>query len=102
MLPDTVVILGVVLLNAVLGFLQEGKAESALEALENLTVASCTALRDGRAVTVPAWALVPGDVVSPSTRSRPTRRRSPVSRCRSRSTSTPSTGTTSRPAIRPA
>ena len=40
MLPDTIVILGVVFLNAALGFFQEGKAESALEALENLTVAS--------------------------------------------------------------
>jgi magnesium-transporting ATPase (P-type) len=63
MLPDTIVILGVVLLNAALGFFQEGKAEHALEALENLTVSSCTALRDGSAVTVPARTLVSGDVV---------------------------------------
>jgi len=63
MLPDTIVILGVVLLNAALGFFQEGKAEHALEALENLTVSSCAALRDGSAVTVPARTLVPGDVV---------------------------------------
>ncbi|MCP5060116.1 MAG: HAD-IC family P-type ATPase [bacterium] len=63
MLPDTIVILGVVLLNALLGFLQEGKAESALEAVKTMTVASCTALRDEQAVTLPARALVPGDVV---------------------------------------
>jgi magnesium-transporting ATPase (P-type) len=63
MLPDTIVIIGVVILNAVLGFFQEGKAESALEALKTMTVAQCTALRDGQAVIIPARTLVPGDVV---------------------------------------
>ncbi len=63
MLSDTLVIVGVVIFNAVLGFFQEGKAESALQALKTMTVLECTALRDGTAVTVAARTLVPGDVV---------------------------------------
>jgi len=63
MLMDTVVIMGVVLLNALLGFFQEGKTEAALEALQNMLVASCTVRRDGREQTVATRELVPGDIV---------------------------------------
>jgi magnesium-transporting ATPase (P-type) len=47
MLPDTIVIFSVVLLNAMLGFVQEGKAEGALDALRNMMVQECLVLRDG-------------------------------------------------------
>ncbi len=63
MLPDTIVIFGVVLLNAVLGFVQEGKAEGALEALRNMMVHECLVLRAGQQRRMPARELVPGDVV---------------------------------------
>ena len=63
MLADTLVILGVVILNAALGFFQEGKAEHALQALKKMIVSECTALRDGQQSIVPTRELVPGDVV---------------------------------------
>jgi magnesium-transporting ATPase (P-type) len=63
MLPDTLVILGVVLLNAVLGFVQEGKAEGALDALRSLMVPECLVMRDGELMRLPSRELVPGDVV---------------------------------------
>ncbi len=63
MLADTLVILGVVFLNVVLSFFQEGKAESALQALKQMIVAECTVLRDGIWRIAPTRDLVPGDVV---------------------------------------
>jgi calcium-translocating P-type ATPase len=63
MLPDTLVIVGVVILNALLGFFQESKAESSFESLRSMSVDQCSALRDGHAVTVAAEELVPGDIV---------------------------------------
>jgi Ca2+-transporting ATPase len=60
---DTVVILGVVLMNAVLGFFQEGKAEKALEALSSMITPECTVLRDGIQTVLATRELVPGDVV---------------------------------------
>jgi magnesium-transporting ATPase (P-type) len=63
MLPDTIVILGVVLLNSILGFVQEDKAEGALDALRDLMVQEALALRDSDQRRVPARTLVPGDVV---------------------------------------
>jgi magnesium-transporting ATPase (P-type) len=63
MLPDTIVILSVVLLNAILGFVQEGKAEGALDALRNMMVPECLAIRDGEQQRIPARDLVPGDIV---------------------------------------
>ena len=63
MLMDTVVIMCVVLLNALLGFFQEGKTEAALEALQNMLVASCTVIRDGREEKIATRQLVPGDIV---------------------------------------
>ena len=63
MLPDTIVIAGVVLLNSVLGFVQEGKAEGALEALRNMMVQECLVLRGHIQRRIPARELVPGDLV---------------------------------------
>ena len=63
MLPDTVVIASVVLLNSVLGFVQEGKAEGALDALRNMMVQECLVLRDRDQRRIPARELVPGDIV---------------------------------------
>ena len=60
---DTGVILGVVLINALIGFIQEGKAESALDAIRNLLSPQATVLRDGRRRVLAAEELVPGDVV---------------------------------------
>lgn len=60
---DTAVIMGVVILNVLLGFYQEGKAEAALEALKKMAVPECTVLRDGVEKVIPARELVPGDVV---------------------------------------
>ncbi|EAQ96072.1 cation-translocating P-type ATPase [Congregibacter litoralis] len=63
MLPDTIVIVSVVVLNAVLGFVQEGKAEGALDALRNMMVPECLVLRDGERQRLPSRLLVPGDIV---------------------------------------
>ncbi len=60
---DTVVILAVVVINAVIGFVQEGRAEAALEALRDMLAPKATALRDGERVDLEARELVPGDVV---------------------------------------
>jgi len=60
---DTSVIIGVVMINAIIGFVQEGKAEDALEAIRHMLSPQAMALRDGRRTTVEATDLVPGDVV---------------------------------------
>ena len=62
-LIDTAVILGVVIANTIIGFIQEGKAEASIEALEKMMVPECTVLRDGERKIIPARELVPGDVV---------------------------------------
>ena len=63
MLPDTIVIASVVLLNSILGFVQEGKAEGALEALRSMMVQECLVVRDREQRRIPARELVPGDLV---------------------------------------
>ena len=63
MLPDTIVIFSVVLLNSILGFVQEGKAEGALDALRNMMVQECLVVRDGERARVASKTLVPGDIV---------------------------------------
>jgi len=60
---DTGVILGVVAINALIGFVQEGKAERALQAIRGMLSPAATVMRDGRRSSVPAETLVPGDVV---------------------------------------
>ncbi len=60
---DTVIILIVVVINAVLGVFQENKAEKAIEALQEITAATSKVLRDGRQVTLRSDELVPGDII---------------------------------------
>jgi len=60
---DAAVIVAVVLLNALVGFVQEGKAEKALEAMRRLIAPQAAVLRDGARRSVPVASLVPGDVV---------------------------------------
>ncbi len=60
---DALVILGVVLVNAVVGFVQESKAERALESLKEMVSTEATVIRDGRRLRVPSAELVPGDLV---------------------------------------
>ena len=60
---DAAIILAVVVLNALLGFLQEGKAEKALDSIRNMLSAEARTIRNGDARMIPADTLVPGDVV---------------------------------------
>jgi len=60
---DAAVIVIVVLVNAVVGFVQEGKAERALNAIRQMISPRANALRQGRRESVPAAELVPGDLV---------------------------------------
>lgn len=60
---DTAVILGVVIINALVGFIQEGRAEKALDAIRSMLTPQASVLRDGHRVTVSAEELVPGDLV---------------------------------------
>ena len=60
---DTIIIIAVVLLNAILGVLQESKAEKAIEALQSMNAAQSKVLRDGMIRLVKSEELVPGDVV---------------------------------------
>ncbi len=62
-LVDAAVILAVVLANAVVGFIQEGRAEQALDAIRDLIAADAAVLRDGHRRRVPVRELVAGDVV---------------------------------------
>ncbi len=60
---DASVILGVVLINAVIGFVQEGKAEDALRAIRQMLSPHAMVMRDGRQLTIQAEESVPGDIV---------------------------------------
>ena len=60
---DASVILGVVFINAVTGFVQEGKAENALKAIQQMLSPNAMIIRDSRQFTIQAKDLVPGDVV---------------------------------------
>ena len=60
---EVIIILAVVLLNAILGVIQESKAEAAIEALQTMTAATCKVMRGGKLVVLHSDELVPGDIV---------------------------------------
>jgi magnesium-transporting ATPase (P-type) len=60
---DAAIILGVVVINGLLGFIQEGRAEKALDSIRNMLSAEARTLRGGATRMLPAEQLVPGDVV---------------------------------------
>ena len=60
---EVIIILAVVLLNAILGVIQESKAEAAIEALQTMTAATCKVMREGKMVILHSDELVPGDIV---------------------------------------
>ncbi|MFA6014191.1 MAG: cation-transporting P-type ATPase [Gallionellaceae bacterium] len=60
---DTSVIIGVVVINAIIGFIQEGKAEKAMDAIRRMLSPEATVLREGKRSVIPAESLVPGDIV---------------------------------------
>ena len=60
---DVIIIVAVVLLNAILGVVQEGKAEQAIEALKEMTASTCKVIRDGQLQAVKSEDLVVGDIV---------------------------------------
>ena len=60
---EALVIFGIVLLNGILGYVQEARAEQAVAALRAMSAAEATVLRDGERRRVPATELVPGDVI---------------------------------------
>ncbi len=61
--PDVIIILAVVVINAIIGTVQEIKAQTSLDALKKLSSPESTVLRDGKRIKVKSSELVPGDVV---------------------------------------
>lgn len=62
-LPDTIVIVVIIILNAVAGFLQEYRAEKAMDALQKMAVPNIVVIREGKNKEVPTPELVPGDIL---------------------------------------
>lgn len=60
---DVIIIMAVVIINAVLGVVQESKAEAAIEALQEIAAATSKVMRDGKITVIKSDELVPGDVV---------------------------------------
>ncbi|MDI9479571.1 MAG: calcium-translocating P-type ATPase, PMCA-type [Bacillota bacterium] len=61
---EPILILLIVVLNAVIGVVQEGKAEKALDALKDLSAPHARVIREGREMIIDAYQLVPGDIIS--------------------------------------
>jgi len=62
-LTDTFIIVVIIILNAVVGFVQENKAERAMEALKKISALQARVWRNGKVVTLPSSELVPGDII---------------------------------------
>ncbi|MCP3684209.1 MAG: cation-translocating P-type ATPase [bacterium] len=60
---EAIAIFVIILLNTILGFIQEFRAEKAIEALEQLSAPQATVMRDGKAEKIPAKNIVPGDIL---------------------------------------
>jgi len=60
---DAIIIMAVVVINAVVGVIQENKAEKALDALKKMSSPNAIVKRDGHTLEIPAWQVVPGDVI---------------------------------------
>ncbi len=60
---DSIVIFGVTIVNALIGFIQEGKAEKSLDSIRSMLAPKAVVLRDGKRTTIEAQNLIPGDVV---------------------------------------
>jgi P-type Ca2+ transporter type 2C len=60
---EAIAIMAIVILNAIMGIIQESRAEAALAALKKLAAPEAIVLRDGKRVSIPAAQLVPGDIV---------------------------------------
>ena len=62
-ITDGLVVLAVVVINTIIGFIQEFKAGKAIEALSNMVPENTTVLRNGNYITIPVSEIVPGDIV---------------------------------------
>lgn len=60
---DSIIIIAIVIVNAVLGVRQESKAEKSLDALKNMSAPTAKVLRDGKVLEVPSLEVVPGDII---------------------------------------
>lgn len=60
---DTIVIMGIVILNSVAGFIQEFKAEKAMMELKKMAISNANVLRDGKELKISSSFLVPGDII---------------------------------------
>ena len=61
---DTYIIMAILILNAIVGFIQEYRAEKAMEALKQMSAAQARVYRDGSLIDIPSSELVPGDIIS--------------------------------------